>query len=99
MDQLTADGWLSPSEALRRMTQPAPLSDVKATRADTVRFGYRVGSMRLLVGANILSELLETPEIFPIPNMPAALRGYVNRQGALLPIWDLRALVETTGET
>jgi|SRR5882724_7656333 len=88
-----SDEWLAPSAALSRMTQPEPLSDPNAVRAAVVRFGYQVGPLGFLVGAGVLSELLPSPQIYPIPNVDAAIRGYVNVQGALVPVWDIRALL------
>jgi len=85
--------WLTPSAALAQAARPAPLGESRSVRATAVRFGYRVGSLGFLVGPGVLSELLPTPEIYPIPNVPPALRGYVNRQGALVPVWDVRVLI------
>ena len=76
-----------------RMTHPAPLTDANETRSTAVRFGYRIGSLGLLVGVGVLSERLSKPTIFPIPNVPNAIRGYVNLQGALVPVWDLPPLL------
>jgi len=90
---VTAAKWLKPSAALAQAARPAPLGESRSVRATVVRFGYRVGSLGFLVGPGVLSELLSTPEIYPIPNVPPALRGYVNRQGALVPVWDLRVLI------
>ncbi len=93
---IAGNEWLAPSDALTRMARPAPLTDGKTLRTTFVRFGYRVGSLRFLVGPGVLSELLHAPETYPIPNMPTAVRGYVNRQGALVPVWDLRLLLNDT---
>src|SRR3954454_10350943 len=90
---VTAAKWLKPSAALAQAARPAPLGGSRSVRATVVRFGDRVGSLGFLVGPGVLSELLSTPEIYPIPNVPPALRGYVNRQGALVPVWDLRVLI------
>ncbi len=85
--------WLSPSEALAQLKQPAPLLDSTAFKTATVRFGYRIGPLGFLVGTSVLSELLPAPEIYPIPNVHAAIRGYVNLQGSLVPVWNLRTLL------
>jgi chemotaxis signal transduction protein len=86
--------WLKPSEALNRFARPAPLTNAAPLRATAVRFGFRIGSLGFLVGAGVLSELLPNSETYPIPNVPAAVRGYVNRQGALVPVWVLRQLLD-----
>jgi len=90
--------WLVPSEALTGMASPAALTNVKSQRAATVRFGYRVGSLQLLVSPGVLSELMSTADTYPLPNVPHAMRGYVNRQGALVPVWDLRLLLGDSSE-
>jgi chemotaxis signal transduction protein len=86
--------WPTPSEALARSAQPASLARTGEARGAAVRFGYRVGSLGFLVGRGVLSELLPKPATYPIPNVPAALRGFVNRQGALVPVWDLHVLLD-----
>jgi len=83
-----------PSQALTGMARPAPLTEERVARSETVRFGYRVGALNFLVGDGVLSEVLRAPAIFPIPNVPDALRGYVNRQGALIPVWDVAEIVD-----
>jgi twitching motility protein PilI len=90
--------WLAPSEALTQLHRPAPLTDANSMRTAAVRFGYRVGSLGFLVGASVLSEFLPAPEIYPIPNVHSSIRGYVNLQGALVPVWDLRSLLGDDAE-
>jgi len=85
--------WL-PSQALTGMARPAPLLHENVSRKETVRFGYSIGSLNFLVAEKVLSELLRAPTIYPIPNVPAALRGYINRQGALIPVWDVGGIVD-----
>src|SRR5438105_14301136 len=83
-----------PSQALTGMARPAPLSETHVSRKETVRFGYCIGALNFLVKEEVLSEVLRAPAIYPIPNVPRALCGYVNRQGALIPVWDLREIID-----
>jgi len=83
-----------PSQALTGMARPAPLSEERVARSEAVRFGYRIGALNFLVADGVLSEVLRAPAIYPIPNVPDALRGYVNRQGALIPVWDVAEIVD-----
>lgn len=85
--------WL-PSQALTGMSRPAPLQAVQVTRNETVRFGYCIGTLNFLIAPGVLSEVLRSPAIYPIPNVPVALRGYINRQGALIPVWDLAHVLD-----
>lgn len=96
MDESTSSRgrWPTPSEALARSARPAALRQAGESRSAAVRFGYRIGSLGFLVGKEVLSELLPNPATYPIPNVPAALRGFVNRQGALVPVWDLHVLLD-----
>jgi chemotaxis signal transduction protein len=84
---------LKPSQYFARIKRPAPLGEANVTRAVAVRFGYRAGSLGFLVGTGVLSEYLPRPNIFPIPNVHAAIRGYVNLQGALVAVWDLQMML------
>jgi chemotaxis signal transduction protein len=83
-----------PSQALTGMARPAPLTEERVARSEAVRFGYRIGALNFLVGDGVLSEVLRAPAIYPIPNVPNALRGYVNRQGSLIPVWDIGEIVD-----
>jgi chemotaxis signal transduction protein len=97
MDESTAGTrgrWPMPSAVLARTARPAALTQASERRSSVVRFGYRVGALGFLVGEGVLSELLPNPATYPIPNVPAALRGFVNRQGALVPVWDLHVMLE-----
>jgi chemotaxis signal transduction protein len=84
----------TPSQALTAMRRPAPLQSVDAKRSESVRFGYCIGTLNFLIPEGVLSEVLRAPPIFPIPNVPVALRGYINRQGALIPVWDLASTID-----
>jgi len=84
----------TPSQALTAMQRPVPLQATGAKRNENVRFGYCIGTLNFLIPESVLSEVLRAPSIFPIPNVPAALRGYINRQGALIPIWDLASVID-----
>lgn len=85
--------WL-PSQALTRMARPVPLVNTSVSRKEILRFGYRIGALNFLVPEGVLSELLRAPAIYPIPNVSNALRGYVNRQGALIPVWDVTRIID-----
>ncbi len=60
-----------------------------------VRQAFRIGRMRLLAPFAASSELVEMPDVFPLPRMPANLLGLVNLHGRILPLFDLAALFET----
>lgn len=60
-----------------------------------VRQAFRLGHMRLLAPFDVSSELVEMPDVYPLPRMPANLLGLVNLHGRILPLFDLAALFET----
>ena len=60
-----------------------------------VRQAFRIGHMRLLAPFATASELVEMPNVFPLPRMPANLLGLVNLHGRIVPLFDLAALFET----
>jgi len=62
---------------------------------DIVRQAFRIGHMRLLAPFAIASELVEMPNVYPLPRMPANLLGLVNLHGRIVPLFDLAALFET----
>ena len=80
---------------------PAELAALAARRRprknpnDIVRQAFRIGHMRLLAPFATASELVEMPNVYPLPRMPANLLGLVNLHGRIVPLFDLAALFET----
>ena len=68
---------------------------VEANPDDIVRQAFRIGQMRLLAPFATASELVEMPNVYPLPRMPANLLGLVNLHGRIVPLFDLAALFET----
>ena len=60
-----------------------------------VRQAFRIGHVRLLAPFATASELVEMPNVYPLPRMPANLLGLVNLHGRIVPLFDLAALFET----
>jgi purine-binding chemotaxis protein CheW len=68
---------------------------VETNPNDIVRQAFRIGHMRLLAPFTVSSELVEMPNVYPLPRMPANLLGLVNLHGRIVPLFDLAALFET----
>lgn len=86
--------WLNPSAALNRLNvQQETLAAAPAAIA-RLRYGFRVGAIGLLIEPDTLSEVVEKPLIYPLPNTPAWLTGLINLRGNLVPLFDLRPLLE-----
>jgi twitching motility protein PilI len=86
--------WLPP--------MPAELAALVAPQATTeespdaiVRQAYRVGKHRLLAPFATASELVEMPNVYPLPRAPRNLLGLVNLHGRIVPLFDLANLLET----
>lgn len=62
---------------------------------ELVRQAFRIGHMRLLAPFATASELVEMPNVYPLPRMPANLLGLVNLHGRIVPLFDLAPLFET----
>jgi purine-binding chemotaxis protein CheW len=76
---------------LAALTGPAPVENPN----EVVRQAFRIGHMRLLAPFAAASELVEMPNVYPLPRMPANLLGLVNLHGRIVPLFDLAALFET----
>ena len=62
---------------------------------DIVRQAFRIGHMRLLAPFATASELVDLPNVYPLPRMPANLMGLVNLHGRIVPLFDLAPMFET----
>jgi twitching motility protein PilI len=62
---------------------------------EIVRQAFRIGHMRLLAPFASASELVEMPNVFPLPRMPENLLGLVNLHGRIVPLFDLASLFAT----
>jgi twitching motility protein PilI len=73
----------------------APAAAVEEDPNQIVRQAFRIGHMRLVAPFATASELVEMPNIYPLPRMPENLLGLVNLHGRIVPLFDLAALFET----
>jgi chemotaxis signal transduction protein len=62
---------------------------------EIVRQAFRIGGMRLVAPFATASELVEMPNVYPLPRAPANLLGLVNLHGRIVPLFDLASLFET----
>lgn len=82
---------LAPGAALSRFVPPANLVSAIAERKEerVVRYGFRIGTLRLLVRPGTGSEVVEACGIAPLPNAPRWLAGMMNQRGTPVPVFDL----------
>lgn len=87
--------WLAPEQALARFVAP---SDLLWREAENVqqqkRYGYRIASLNLLIRAETGSEVMRDPAISSLPGAPRNLLGLMNLRGNLVPVFDLRCVLE-----
>jgi chemotaxis signal transduction protein len=98
--QQEGEQWLSPSAALNRFDLPqGSVVDIAHQEEQRVRYGFRIGDLGLLIGADTVSEVLEKTPIFPIPRTPAWLSGLLNLRGNLVPVFDLKLFLQLQHES
>lgn len=82
---------LMPSVALRAFDpKQRALIGFKSSFRQRVRYGFRIDSLGFLIEANTVSEVVEEPTVYPIPQTPSWLVGLINLRGNLVPVFDLR---------
>lgn len=91
--------WLSPTQALNRFPLAARIDgpadsyrNPKACHAKSPRYGFRIGSIGLLMAPEKLSEVVVKANVYPIPTTPIWFNGLINLRGNLVPVFDLKKL-------
>ncbi len=87
---------LKPSEALNRL-QPDTIengnSKTKSSAVEQTRYGFELGAIGLLTPPDMVCEVMDIQQIFPLPNAPAWLTGLINLRGNLVPVVNLSSLL------
>ncbi|MFD2113186.1 chemotaxis protein CheW [Thiorhodococcus fuscus] len=82
--------WLLPTEALSRFRLPEGTSFDQARQPQQqVRYGFRVGSLNLLIKPRAASEVIAMAPVAAIPNSAPWLLGMINLRSNLVPVFDL----------
>jgi twitching motility protein PilI len=95
--RLEAD-WLPPVAALAHFEPPpgthlaAPRQAVK--REQRARYGFRFDTLGLLIDPTAGSEVMPMPRIAPLPGALSGFVGLANLRGGLVPLYDLRILLD-----
>jgi len=53
------------------------------------RYGYRAGSLCVLVAESTSSEVLVNPAVYPLPRCPNWMLGVLNLRGSIIPFFNL----------
>ena len=83
---------LEPLEATTLQT-PDRLIPPEAQSREETFFGFRVGSLGLLVPVDIYCEVIEQVQVNPLPNTRIWFGGLLNLRGNLVPAIDLHRLL------
>lgn len=90
-----APTWLEPSQALQRFAPAEPIRLQRTGAGDErQRYGFRIGTLSLLVPLGIGSEVLAWSPPAALPNSPGWLLGVINLRGALVPVFDLAPMFD-----
>lgn len=92
-----APAWLSPVDALLDCAPPASFRPAATERKGVgVRYGFRTGSLGLLIQRETGSEIVEARNITPLPGSVSWLVGMMNLRGTPVPVFDLCAALNVT---
>ncbi len=58
------------------------------------RYGYKVSKMNFLVPEKTVSEVIQNPNIFFLPNSPAWIEGLINIRGNIIPVMNIDKLLK-----
>lgn len=53
------------------------------------RYGYKISSMNFLIPEGTISEVIQSPNIFDLPNTPVWIEGLINIRGNIIPVMNI----------
>lgn len=59
------------------------------------RYGYNIADMHFLVPEGMVSEVIQNPTIFNLPNSPSWVAGLINIRGSIIPVMNLDKFLNT----
>ena len=60
------------------------------------RYGYTVGDYNFLIPESTVSEVIQNPEIYGLPNSPSWIEGLINIRGNIVPVMNIAKLLKDT---
>jgi twitching motility protein PilI len=90
--------WLPPVAGLAHF-EPPPGAYLSVPRQfkqkeQQARYGFRIDMIGLLIDPEAGSEVIPLPRIASVPGAPAGFLGLANVRGNLVPLYELRVLME-----
>ena len=61
------------------------------------RYGYTIGKLSFLIPESTVSEVIQNPSIFNLPNSPSWIEGLINIRGNIIPIMNISKLLKYPG--
>lgn len=90
--------WLPPVAGLAHFEPPAGAHLATPRQIEDqeqhARYGFRIDVLGLLIDPDTGSEVIPLPDIASLPGAPAGFLGLANIRGNLVPIYELRVLME-----
>lgn len=84
---------LLPSEALNQISSDELITESVRIEERQIQHGYSIGQFNFLVKELTCAEIMEDNSIFPLPKTQPGLRGLINARGSLIPVFDLKQLL------
>lgn len=85
--------WMLPSAALDRFEPPENMVLAEIVEKEIGRYGFKIGSLGLLIQAGCGSEVIQMPTIWTLPGSPPWFLGLINLRGNLIPVFELRRVL------
>jgi twitching motility protein PilI len=92
-DKIATAEWMLPSAALDRFEPPADMVHAASVEKKIGRYGFKIGTLGLLIQLGSGSEVMQMPSVWTLPGAPPWLLGLINLRGNLVPIFELRPLL------
>lgn len=92
-DDAAKGEWMLPSAALNRFEPPAGMVIAEIVEKDIGRYGFKIGTLGLLIQPGCGSEVMQMPTIWTLPGAPPWLLGLINLRGNLVPVFELRQVL------
>lgn len=91
--EVTRTEWMLPSAALSRFEPPENMVMAEVVEKEIGRYGFKIGSLGLLIQAGCGSEVMQMPAIWSLPGSPPWFLGLINLRGNLVPVFELRLVL------
>lgn len=71
-------------------------TEEKAEELRNLRYGFSVGAEHILIDSKTICEVVQSAQIYHIPNTRAWVLGVINLRGNLVPVFDLLKRLDET---